>query len=778
MPASALRWLTPPARWPDADEGTRTMHFDSDTALELPQSLRAILAREQAGDGSAAAADGPSRRSFLKLSLGSGFALGAFPLAAVAAADGTAAAPTALKPFQQPGAFVQIARDGTVTVTINRLDFGQGVQTALPMILAEELDADWSKVRSVHGSNHPAYVDPLFGIHLTGGSGSINHSFTQYRELGARARAMLIAAAAQQWQADPATLRAQAGMVVGPKGQKASYGELADAAMVLPVPASVALKNPRDFRLIGQPTGRIDAVAKSSGQQGYGIDVHLPGMLTAVVARPPVFGARIATLDDSAAKAVKGVKAVLRVPLDRGAEGVAVIADGYWPGKLGRDALQLEWDTTRVEKVDSQRQLAQYRALAGQPGARKYDADVAPIAQAPHRLEAEFVFPYLAHAPMEPLNCTVQVKDGRAELWVGSQMPGLDGLAASKVLGLPPQNVKVTVQMAGGGFGRRAIATSDYVVEACSITKAAMAAGIDAPIRTLWSREDDIHGGYYRPMHLHTARIGFDEQGRVLGWDHVIVGQSILKGTPFEPMMVKDGIDGTAVEGMKEPYEVPMRLTVHHPTVNVPVLWWRSVGSTHTAYVMETLIDEIARTTRQDPVAYRMKLMGEQHKRHRAALQLAVDRSGYGRQTLPAGHAWGVALHESFQSVVAYVVEASIQDGKPTLHKVTAGVHCNLAVNPRTVEAQVQGAALMGLSMCLPGAAVTLKDGVVQQSNFGDFQVPRITDMPQIAVHIVPSAEPPTGIGEPGLPPLAPAFANALTALTGQRYRELPFKLA
>ena len=398
------------------------------------------------------------------------------------------------------------------------------------------------------------------------------------------------------------------------------------------------------------------------------------------------------------------------------------------------------------------------------------------LADAAHKIDAEYVFPYLAHAPMEPLNCTIRVTGDKAELWLGSQMPGLDGLAASKVLGVPPQNVKMNVQMAGGGFGRRAIPSSDYVVEACTVVKAAQAAGITAPIRTLWSREDDIKGGYYRPMHLHTAKIGFDSHGKITAWDHVIVGQFIMAGTPFEPMMVKDGIDGTATEGMKAPYEIPMRLTVHHPKVNVPVLWWRSVGSTHTAFVMETLIDEIARTTQQDPVAYRMKLMGAEHPRHKAALQLAVEKSGYGTKKLAAGRAWGVAVHESFNSVVAYVVEASVKDGTPTLHSVTAGVHCNLVVNPRSLEAQVQGGALMGLSMCLPGAAITLKDGVVEQSNFSDFVVPRITDMPQITVHTVPSADAPTGMGEPGLPPLAPAFANAVAALTGKPLRELPFK--
>lgn len=744
------------------------MHFDPVSLAELPRGVRALLAGP-------AAADGIARRSFLKMATASGFALGAYPLAASAQAPAPA---DGLKPFQQPAAFVRIDRDGLVTVTINRLDFGQGVHTGLPLILAEELDADWSKVRAVHGDAHPAYVDPGFGMHLTGGSNSIKNSYVQYRELGARTRAMLVAAAAQQWNVDAGSLKTQAGFVVGPGGRKLGYGELAEAAMKLPVPEKVALKDPRQFRLIGKPTGRIDARDKASGRQSYGIDMRLPGMLTAVVARPPVFGARLKAVDDAAARQVKGVRAVVRVPVDRGGEGVAVIAEGYWPAKQGRDALKLDWDTSAVEKVDTARQLAAYRDLARKPGLVKFDADMGPLAGAPRKISAEFTFPYLAHAPMEPLNCTVAFDGQAAQLWLGTQMPGLDAMAAARTLNVPPAQVKMHTQMAGGGFGRRAIPTSDYVIEACQVAKAAHAAGIAAPVRTLWSREDDIRGGYYRPLHVHRAEIGFDAQGNILAWDHVIVGQSILKGSPFEPFMVKDGIDATMVEGMKEPYAVPMRLSVHHPQVNVPVLWWRSVGSTHTAYAMETLLDDVARATGQDPVAYRMKLMGGKHPRHQAALQLAVDRSGYGKRTLPAGRAWGVAVHESFSSVVAYVVEASMVDGTPKLHAVTAGVHCNLAVNPMSVEAQVQGAALMGLSMCLPGAAITLKDGVVEQSNFGDFPVPRITDMPRIAVHIVPSADAPTGMGEPGLPPLAPAFANAVAKLTGQAPRELPFRKA
>ncbi len=756
------------------------MHFDSafgDLRALLPNGLAARLDHAQ-GTANMDASVGLSRRTFLKMSVVSGFALGAFPLGAGA----QNAAATKLKDFEQPGAFLHIARDGTVTVTVNRLEFGQGVLTALPMILAEELDADWSRVRGVHGDANPAYIDPAFGMHITGGSGSIKHSYTQYRELGARARAMLLAAAAAQWGVAASTLRTENGMVIGAGGKTLAYGELAEAAMNLPVPLTVALKDAKDFRIIGKATSRLDARAKSTGAQDFGIDMHLPGMLTAVVVHAPVFGARLKFVNDTAAKAVKGVKAVLRMPTDRGGEGVAIVAQGYWAAKQGRDALQLEWDTSAVEKVDSTAQMASYKALAKTTGLVHFKADVSALATAPKKISAEFSFPYLAHAPMEPLNCTVHVTgtgaDAKANLWLGSQMPGFDAMAAAKALELAPEQVKINVQMAGGGFGRRAVPTGEYVVEACTVAKLARTAGLDVPVRVIWSREDDIKGGYYRPMHVHRAEIGFDAKGRILAWDHVVVGQSIVKGTPFEGYLMKDGIDSSALEGMRDPYAVPMRLSVHHPEVNVPVLWWRSVGSTHTAYVMETLIDEIARATKQDPVAYRLQLLGDKHPRHTAALMLAVAQSGYGKRKLADGRAWGVAVHESFDTVVAYVAEASVTKGVPKLHAVTAGVHCNLAVNPKTVEAQIQGAALMGLSTCLPGSAITLKDGVVEQSNFGDYVVARMPDMPRIAVHIVPSADAPTGIGEPGLPPMAPAFANAIAQLTGKTPRGLPFKLA
>ncbi|MBC7956390.1 MAG: xanthine dehydrogenase family protein molybdopterin-binding subunit [Cytophagales bacterium] len=716
---------------------------------------------------------GLGRRNFLKLGASAGFALGLFTLT-----DETSAqAASGLKPNQMPAAFVSIDASGIVTVMVNRLDFGQGVITGLPMLVAEEMDADWSKVRGELAPAGDAYKDPGFGIQITGGSGSIRNSWLQYRSLGARTRAMLVGAAAQRFGVAPEACSVANG-VVSAGAQRATFGELAADAMKQPVPEKVVLKEAKDFKRIGKPTGRLDALAKSSGRQSFGIDARAEGMKTVLLLHPPVFGAKLASFDAAKAKAVKGVVDVLQVNLDRGATGLAVVADGYWPAKMGRDALQVSWNTEGVEKVDSDKLLAQYKKLATEPGIKVRDADLSKITSAPKKISAVFSFPYLAHAPMEPLNCLIQFDGTSCKLSVGSQFQTVDQASVAATLGLKPQDVQLTTLMAGGGFGRRAVPTSDYLVEAAQVAKAWRAAGQSGPLKIVWSREDDIRGGYYRPMHVHRAEIGFDEKGNVLGWDHTIVGQSILIGTPFEAFMVKNGVDSVSVEGVADtPYNVPMALQVHHPKVNVPVLWWRSVGHTHTAFVMETLIDEIARSTGQEPVAYRRSLLSDKHHHHRAALDLAVEKSGYGKKVLPKGQAFGVAVHESFGSVVAYVVEASVAKGQPVLHRVTAGVACGTAVNPLAVEAQVQGAALMALGTTLPGAAITLKDGVVQQSNFGDYTVARMPQMPAIAVHIVPSTEPPTGMGEPGVPPLAPAFANALAQLTGKPLRSLPFDL-
>jgi isoquinoline 1-oxidoreductase subunit beta len=729
-----------------------------------------------------------SRRAFVTMSVGGVVGLAFLPgvLQAQPAANAPSGGPGS-KPTEQPAAFVTIARDGTTTVLCNRMDMGQGIETALAMICAEELDADWGKVVTGFGDARANYIDPFMGLHLTGGSNSVKNSYGQYRELGARTRAMLVTAASKQWGVPVDQISTENSLVktTAGGGKFASYGDLFEAAMKEPVPGTVALKDPKQFKLIGKPTGLKVSRAKSSGTQGYGMDVKLPGMLTAVVLRPPVFNGKVASFDAAGAAQVKGVKAVFPVALDRGGQGLAVVAEGYWPAKTGREALKVQWDLAGVEKADSETLLAQYRELAKKPGTpaphEHFKADVSALGSAPKKITAEFNFPYLNHAQMEPLACTVDLQADSCTIHAASQMPGVDAGAAASVLGLKPEQVKIVVLMAGGGFGRRATPTGEWVREAAAVAKGLADRGQRAPVKVVWSREDDMKAGYYRPLTVHRAEIGFDDSGKILAWDHRIVSQSILTGSPFEPFMVQKGVDMTTTEGMREPYAVPMNLTVHHPKVNVPVLWWRSVGSTHTAYVMETLLDEIAVATKQDPVAYRLALMGNEPKaaRHKAALQLAVDKSGYGKKKLPAGQAWGVAVHESFESVVAYVVQVRMQgkgkDARPQLTRVTAGVHCNLCVNPRTVEAQVQGSVVMALATTMPGHKITLKNGEVEQGNFHQMSLPRITDNPAIDVHIVPSNDPPKGMGEPALPPLAPALANAVARLTGKRHRELPF---
>jgi isoquinoline 1-oxidoreductase subunit beta len=723
-----------------------------------------------------------SRRQFVTMTVGGAVGLAFMPLATqdVRAQNAPQVAP-GQKPTERPGAFVSIGKDGITTVLCNRMDMGQGIETALAMICAEELGADWSKVKTGFGNQMPNYVDPMMGMHLTGGSNSVKNSYMQYRELGARTKAMLLAAGSKQLGVPIESLKAEKGMVSG-GGKSASFGELFEAAMNEPIPEKVTLKNPKDFEIIGKPTSLKVSREKSTGAQKYGIDVKLPGMLTALIVDPPVFGAKFKSFDASAAEKIKGVRAVLPVDLDRGGKGIAIVADGYWPAKMGRDALKVEWDTSGVGKADTTAMLKQYQELAKKRGMAvpggKLTADTSKMAVAPNKITADFVFPYLNHAQMEPLASTVDLKADRCDVYTASQMPGVDTGAISKAAGLGMDKIMIHVQMAGGGFGRRAVPTSEYLVESVNVAKALADAGKRAPVKVIWSREDDLKAGYYRPFTVHRADIGFDALGNIAGWDNVIVSQSILKGSPFEAFLVKEGVDGTTHEGMKDGYDIPINVSVHHPEVNVPTLWWRSVGSTHTAFVMETLIDEVAEAAKQDPVTYRMKLLGDKHPRHKAALQLAVDKSGYGKRNLPAGQHWGVAVHESFESVVAFVVSASVAGGKPVIHSVDAGVHCNRVINPRTVETQVQGSAIMALSTCLPGHAITFKDGVVEQSNYNDFPPARITDAPMVSVHIVPSEDAPKGMGEPGLPPFAPALANALRRATGKPIREMPFKLA
>ena len=720
-----------------------------------------------------------SRRRFIKLTGASGLALGFAPAGAVRAASGGGDG-AELKPSQQPDEFLRIDPDGTVTIRINRLEFGQGSHTGLARVLADELDADWRKVRAELAPAAEAYKDPIFGIQMTGGSNSIQNSFTQYRELGARARAMLVEAAARQWGVDAQTVETREGRLLSADGRSADYGEMSTAAMALPVPASVTLKTPDRFRLIGKAADRLDTPAKSDGRQSFGIDARRPGMKTVLIARPPHFGGAVAGFDDREARGVRGVDHVMQVDLDRGATGVAVVADGFWPAKMGRDKLGIEWRAPE-DRADTGALDAQFRQLLGRDGVTARAGDVSGLAGAARTITADFSFPFLAHSPMEPLNALIEVtgtgSGRRCDIRTGTQFQTIDQATVAAVLGLEPSQVHIHTMFAGGGFGRRATPTADYLADAARVMKAWLAAGRSEPLKVIWTREDDVRGGYYRPFTMHRAEIGLDESGAVSAWKHTIVSPSILKGTAFEQFLVKDGVDATAVEGVADTaYDLPVAATVHHPEVPVPILWWRSVGHTHSAFVMETLIDRIAREGNQDPVALRRKLLAK-HPRHLAALDLAVEKSGYGVKALPAGRTWGVAVHESFNSVVAHVVDLSIEGGRPKLHRVTSAIHCNLAVNPRSVEAQVQGAALMAIGMTLDGAEITLRDGEVRQSNFHDYIVPRMPDMPPIDVHIVPSGDPPTGVGEPGLPPMAPAIANAILALTGEPVQSLPIRL-
>jgi isoquinoline 1-oxidoreductase beta subunit len=718
------------------------------------------------------APEGMGRRGFLKLSAvaGGGLAVSWAPHAA--AEEGAAAAPA--KAPVDPAPFIRIHPDNTVEIRVNRLDFGQGALTALPMLVAEELDVDWSQVRASLAPAGEAYKDPVFGIQMTGGSSAVPNSWLQYRQVGAATRAMLVAAAAEQWKV-PADQCSTAAGQVRAGSRSATYASLAAAAAKQPVPAQVKLKSPQEYRIIGKAQRRIDAVAAASGKKRYGIDMRLPGMKVALLQRAPRFGGQVERFDAAKAKALPGVRAVFQVPTDRGGSGVAVVADGYWAAKQAREALQVQWKPDVGGTVSSETMFQQFREEAKAPRHVALAGDVSAADKAARKIVAEYEFPYLAHAPMEPLNATFELRRDGATVWAGTQFQTIDQAAIAAVLGLKPEQVTLNTLPAGGGFGRRAVPTSDYLREGAAIAKSWAAQGGKGPLKVMWSREDDIRGGYYRPAHVHRVEVALDERGQVLAWDHAIVGQSIVKGSPFESFLVKDGVDHTMTEGVVEnTYGVPMRVRASHPELPVPVLWWRSVGHTHTGFVMETMADEVAHAAGQDPVAWRLaRLDAKKHARHVAALQLAVERSGYGKP-LPQGHAWGVAVHESFGSVVAYVVDVSLDDGRPRLHAVTAGVHANQVVNPGAAEAQIQGGAVFGLGMLQPGFAITLKDGVVEQSQFSDYTPPRMTDAPAVAVHFVPSHEPPTGLGEPGVPPIAPAVANAVAALTGKRLRRLP----
>ena len=702
-----------------------------------------------------------SRRDFLKagLAMGSGLTLGLHL--------GQAAADEAL-PFV-PNAFVRIGIDNSVTIIAKHVEMGQGIHTGLATLLAEELDADWAQIRvEAAPADGSRYHNLNWGGNQgTGGSSSINNSWLQMREAGAVARAMLVAAAAAQWQVAASEISVSKGRLQHLAGKhEGSFGEFCAAAAHLPVPSAVKLKDIQDFVYIGHAVPRTDGVAKTHGQALYTIDLQLPGMRTAVMLHPPRLGAVPAQVDDKAARAIKGVHAVLRVN-----EGVAVVAQNFWAASRGRDALKVEWDESRALTLDSAAQRAEYRELAGRAGhSLRADGDVAAALSTPHKLvEAVYELPYLAHATLEPMNCIVQISNSGCELWYGAQSMTSDQNHVARLLNIAPAQVKINQLFAGGSFGRRADIQADYVLEAVRI---AQALGDGQPLKLLWTREDDMRGGRYRPAATHALRGVVDAQGEVQAWQQRIVCQALRGGG------VPDNgkVDKTLHEGASDlAYRISnLAVDVHIPQPGVPVLWWRSVGHTHTAFAVECFIDELAHAAARDPVDLRRSLMRDDPRRL-AVLELAAARGNWGKP-LATGHGRGIAVHRSFGTWVAEVLEVKLSEAQSfSVERVTVAVDCGIAVNPDVVRAQMEGGVGYALSAALSGE-ITFKDGAVVQGNFDSYPILRLSQMPPVDVHIVPSRAAPSGVGEPAVPPLAPALANALFAASGKRWRSLPFK--
>jgi isoquinoline 1-oxidoreductase beta subunit len=672
-----------------------------------------------------------------------------------------------------PNAFLRIAPDNSVTVIAKHLEMGQGAYTGLATVVAEELDADWSQIRVESApADASKYANLVFGtMQGTGGSSAMANSWMQLRNAGATARAMLVAAAAAEWNVPPTSLTVERGVVRhGASNRQATFGDLAAKASSQPVPDKVPLKDPKDFKLIGQKLPRVDVPGKANGTAQFTIDVTFPNMLVAVLQRPPLFGAAVKSFDATATKAVPGVVEVLQVP-----RGVAVVAKSFWAAKEGRDALKVEWDDSKAEKRSTAAIMAEYRKLAEQPGksARKEGDAAAALKGAAKLITATYEFPYLAHAPMEPLDAVVKLDTNSCEIWCGDQFQSVDQANAAATAGLKPEQVKIHTLLAGGSFGRRANMGSDYIVEAVSIAKALGANG--TPVKLQWTREDDIRGGLYRPLYLHRLEAALDRNGQLVGWQHRIVGQSIMSGTALAAVMVKNGIDGTSVEGAANlPYTVPnMSVELNTTETGVPVLWWRVVGSSHTAYATEAFIDEIAHAAGKDPFVFRQAML-EHHPRHKAVLEMAAKAADWG-SPLPKGKGRGIAVAEAFGTYVAQVAEVTVApNGKVKVDRVVCAVDCGTPINPDVITAQMEGGIGFGLGAALYGA-ITLKDGQVEQTNFDAYQVLRIDEMPKVEVHIVQSPEAPTGVGEPGVAPVGPAVANAVFAVTGKRLRVLPF---
>jgi len=707
----------------------------------------------------------PSRR---------GFIIGAMATTAGLAVGFRPASPAAAAPFQSFQPYVSIAPDGAVTIYSSQFEMGQGSYFGIATLVNEELGAEWKSISVEGGSGDvAAYGNLAWGgaVQGTGGSTSMTSSWERYRKAGAAMRMMLIDAAAREWKVPAAEITASGGMLRHASGKSATYGEMAAKAAALPPPTDIPLKPREEWTQIGNAElKRYDSKMKTNGAALYTIDVKLPDMATAVMIHPPKFGATVASFDASKAKAMKGVVDVVQI-----SRGVAVVAETMWAAIKGRDLVTVKWNEDKAEQRDTGEILAAYerQAKAAPIAVARNDGDAsAALAGAAKTLEATFSFPYLAHAALEPLNSVARMKDGLVEIWAGHQLPDLYQYIASQIAGVTPDKVKLHVMRSGGSFGRRAVFDADVVAESVEVAKAL---GWSRPVKVQWTRDNDMHGGRYRPAYVHTMQAGLDKDGNIIAWKNHIVGQSIMSGTAFERMTVRNGVDLTSVEGAANiPYAIPnVNVGLSTMKTGVPVLWWRSVGSTHTAYAVEAFLDEVAEAAGKDPVALRLDLLKD-HPRHVAALKLAAEKAGWG--SAPAqGRFRGVAVAESFNTVVAQIAEISIpKPGQVKVERVVCAVDCGAAINPDQVVAQMQSGIGFGLSSIL-GEEITMTRGVVDQANYDTYTPLRIDQMPIVDVYIVPSNAPPTGAGEPGVPPIGPALANAVYQATRKRVRTLPF---
>ncbi|MCF6371372.1 xanthine dehydrogenase family protein molybdopterin-binding subunit [Rhizobium halophilum] len=660
--------------------------------------------------------------------------------------------------------FVKIGADDTVTILSKHLEMGQGPFTGLATLVAEEMDADWSQMRAVHApADNDLYANLAYGIQGTGGSTSIANSYDQIRSAGATARAMLIAAAAEEWQVPASEITIEKGRIRhSATGRESGFGAFADKAARQTPPAEPRLKRPEEFVLIGTDLPKLDTRSKIDGTAVFTIDVMPDKTLVAVVAHPDHFGATVKSFDDGEARKVQGVVDVRQVP-----SGVAVYADDTFAAIKGRDLLHVEWDLSKAETRSSEEIAADYVRRFSEAGIVATDegnVDEAFDMAGVQTVEAEIIFPFLAHAPMEPLDAVfVKASDGSLDIYTGAQFPAMDREVAAEVLGMQQSQVRLNTQLTGGAFGRKAQFGSPYMQEAASVYAAI---GSQRPLKHMWTREDDIRGGYYRPMYAHKMRGAINRNGEITGWDQVIVGQSI---------MGKVDLDDTSVEGASNlPYAIPnIKVTSHNVELAVPPLWWRSVGHTHTGFAVETFVDELLSKVGRDPVEGRLALLAGK-PRHTGVLRRAAEMADWGA-TVPEGRARGIAVVESFHTFVAQVVEVSVDpEGIPRVHKVWCAVDCGLAINPNVIKAQMEGGIGYGLGAVLFDAVTLGTGGKVVQSNFHDYRSIRINEMPEVVVEIIKSSQRPTGVGEPGLPPIGPAVANAWRSLTGTPVRQLP----